>query len=199
MQHRKPHEIPEPDTIGLRPHLNDSIGCVNRRVIHGRFTPHTLNVKAFHFGFGLTAEKFRKVQSKLSGTTDIQDSTIDVIKGTKPWTAKRATPCLPTTKRRVALFTNAERSFRGRLGDEFPVELKELKRLKQACRDADDALMEHCRQDHPRLSFPRRCDLQASSNGIGPFGDSPSTSSIMSSRSSTPWISRDVRVILYHG
>ena len=55
-------------------------------------------------------------------------------------------------KRRVALFTNAERGFRGRLGDEFPLALQELKRLKQACRDADDALIEHCDQDHGNLS-----------------------------------------------
>jgi hypothetical protein len=48
----------------------------------------------------------------------------------------------------VSLYTNAERSFRGLLGDGFPVALKELKRLKQACRDADDALTEHRRQDH---------------------------------------------------
>src|SRR6516225_4616216 len=55
-------------------------------------------------------------------------------------------------KRRVGLFTNAERGFRGLLGDEFPMALKELKRLKQACKDADDALIEHCRQDHGNLS-----------------------------------------------
>jgi hypothetical protein len=27
--------------------------------------------------------------------------------------------------------------------------LKELKRLRQACKDADDALIEHWRQEHP--------------------------------------------------
>ena len=55
-------------------------------------------------------------------------------------------------KRQVALYMNAERGFRGLLRGEFPLALKELKRLKQACRDADDALIEHCDRDHGHLS-----------------------------------------------
>ena len=36
---------------------------------------------------------------------------------------------------------DAERGRRGLLGDDFQRVRKELKRLKQACRDADDALL----------------------------------------------------------
>jgi hypothetical protein len=55
-------------------------------------------------------------------------------------------------KRQVALYTNAEQGFRGLLRGEFPLALKELKRLKRACREADDALIEHCDQNHGNLS-----------------------------------------------
>jgi hypothetical protein len=55
-------------------------------------------------------------------------------------------------KHRVALYMNAERAFRGLLRGEFPLALKELKRLKKACRDVDDALIEHCDQNHGNLS-----------------------------------------------
>lgn len=51
-------------------------------------------------------------------------------------------------KQRVRLFTNAERRLRGTIRDDFRLTLKELQRLKQACRDADNTLIAHLRQDH---------------------------------------------------
>ena len=55
---------------------------------------------------------------------------------------------LAAYKRAVKVYTNAEPSFRGLIGDEFQLAFKELKRLGQACRDADEALMAHLRHDH---------------------------------------------------
>lgn len=54
-------------------------------------------------------------------------------------------------KCRVRLFAEAERRFRSVIRDDFRLALKKLKRLKQACKDADTALMERWRQDHPTL------------------------------------------------
>lgn len=62
---------------------------------------------------------------------------------------KRCDDLLADYKNAVRVFTNAGRKFRGATRDDFPLELKELKRLRQACKDADDALMEHWRKDHP--------------------------------------------------
>ena len=53
-------------------------------------------------------------------------------------------------EQRVRLFTNAERRFQETKRDDFPLALTVLKRLKQACGEADDALLKHCRQEHGR-------------------------------------------------
>ena len=55
---------------------------------------------------------------------------------------------LAACKRSVRLFTDAERGCQGLHGDDFQLALKELKRLRQACRDADDTLMAHFSQHH---------------------------------------------------
>ena len=55
----------------------------------------------------------------------------------------------------VRLFTNAQRSLRGAIGDDFQLALKELKHLKQACEDADRALLDHWRQDHGNYLDPK--------------------------------------------
>lgn len=55
-------------------------------------------------------------------------------------------------KQRIGLFTNAERRLRGTSGDDFRPVLIELKRLKQPCRDADNALIAHLRQDHSNFT-----------------------------------------------
>jgi hypothetical protein len=54
----------------------------------------------------------------------------------------------------VSLYNNADREL---LGGNFGLALQELKRLKQACRDADDALMEHLRKEHNNLSHMAAC------------------------------------------
>ena len=45
-------------------------------------------------------------------------------------------------------YVDAGQGSRGLLGDDFQRIRKELKRLKQACRDADDALLAHLGLDH---------------------------------------------------
>jgi hypothetical protein len=62
---------------------------------------------------------------------------------------------LANYKLAVRLFTKAELSFRGAIRDDFRLALKELKRLKQACKDADNALMDHWRQDHDNYLGPK--------------------------------------------
>jgi len=59
---------------------------------------------------------------------------------------------LDAYKHFVTVLTNAGLCFRGASGEDFLPALKELKRLRQVCRDADDALMEHWRQDHLKPS-----------------------------------------------
>jgi hypothetical protein len=61
---------------------------------------------------------------------------------------------LANYKLAVRLFADAEQSFRGAVRSDFQLALKELKRLKQACRDADKALMDHWRQDHDNHLVP---------------------------------------------
>ena len=55
---------------------------------------------------------------------------------------------LAAYKQSVSLYTNAEQSFRGALKGDSRVTLKELRRLRQACKDADHTLMAHLHQDH---------------------------------------------------
>ena len=49
----------------------------------------------------------------------------------------------------VGLYGNAAQRFQGESEDDFQLALKELKRLKQACNDAEDALVKHYGLDHP--------------------------------------------------
>jgi hypothetical protein len=55
---------------------------------------------------------------------------------------------LASYKQVVSLYMNAEQSFRGALGGDSLLTLKQLRRLRQACKDADNTLMAHLRQDH---------------------------------------------------
>ena len=57
---------------------------------------------------------------------------------------------LAAYKQAVNLYTNAGQSFRGALGDDSRLALKELRRLRQASKDADNALVAHLHQDHWR-------------------------------------------------
>ena len=59
---------------------------------------------------------------------------------------------LAAYKHAVKLYSTAELKCRGMLGDDLQLALEELKRLRQACRDADDALMAHLSQHHKRHS-----------------------------------------------
>jgi hypothetical protein len=65
---------------------------------------------------------------------------------------KRCDELLATYKHPISLYTTAQRGIRGLVGDDFIVAFKELKRLRLECRNADDALMAHLRQDHGKLS-----------------------------------------------
>ena len=49
----------------------------------------------------------------------------------------------------VKLYTAAQERFHGLLGGDFKLAWKELKRLKEACRAADETLLIHWRQEHP--------------------------------------------------
>jgi hypothetical protein len=55
---------------------------------------------------------------------------------------------LAAYKQSISLYTNAEQSFRGGLRCDSLVTLKELRGLRQACKDADNTLMAHLQQDH---------------------------------------------------
>ena len=57
---------------------------------------------------------------------------------------------LAAYKQSVSLYTNAVQSFRGALRWDSRVTLKELRGLRQACKDADNTLMAHLHQDHWR-------------------------------------------------
>lgn len=57
---------------------------------------------------------------------------------------------LAAFKHAVSLYTNAGESFRGALRGDSRQALKELRRLRQACKDADNALVAHLHQDHWR-------------------------------------------------
>jgi hypothetical protein len=46
------------------------------------------------------------------------------------------------------LYTAAQERFQGLLGDDFKLAWKELKRLREACKAADEALLVHWRQEH---------------------------------------------------
>ena len=65
---------------------------------------------------------------------------------------KRCEELLATYKHAISLYTTAQQRIRELLGDDFILAFKELKRLRLECRNADDALMAHLRQDHGRLS-----------------------------------------------
>ena len=66
-----------------------------------------------------------------------------------PVGCKRCSELLADYRDAVSVLTDAGRKFQGPARGDFPVALKELKRLRQACKDADDALIEHWRQEHP--------------------------------------------------
>jgi len=55
---------------------------------------------------------------------------------------------LSAYKQSVSLYTNAVQSFREVLRGASRVTLKELRGLRQACKDADNTLMSHLHQDH---------------------------------------------------
>lgn len=55
---------------------------------------------------------------------------------------------LAAYKHCATVLTNAGLCIRGVRGEDFLPALKELKRLRQVCRDADDALITHWRQAH---------------------------------------------------
>ena len=59
---------------------------------------------------------------------------------------------LAAYKHAVKRYSTAELKVRGLLGDDFQLALKKLKRLQQACRDADDALNAHLSQHHGTAS-----------------------------------------------
>ena len=58
---------------------------------------------------------------------------------------------LAVYKRAVKLYADAELSCRGLLGDDFRQAWKEMERLRQACREADDAVLAHLRQHRSHL------------------------------------------------
>jgi hypothetical protein len=55
-------------------------------------------------------------------------------------------------KRAVGVYTTAQRRFQGLLRDDFKLEWKELKRSREACEAADEALMAHWRKEHTDLA-----------------------------------------------
>ena len=65
---------------------------------------------------------------------------------------KRCDELLATYKHAISLYTTAQSRIRGLVGDDFMPAWTELKRLRQTCLLADDALMEHLGQDHGNLS-----------------------------------------------
>ena len=64
------------------------------------------------------------------------------------WTCEACNDLLGAYKRAVRLYKDAELGCRGLLGDDLRLALKELERLRLACRNADEALLSHLRQDH---------------------------------------------------
>ena len=59
---------------------------------------------------------------------------------------------LAAYKNAVRVYSDAELSCRGLLGDDFQRVRKEVERLRQACRDADDALIGHLHRDHSNFA-----------------------------------------------
>ena len=55
---------------------------------------------------------------------------------------------LTAYQRSVKIFVNADRSLQGLLRDDFQRPLKELESRRRTCRDANEALLAHWRQDH---------------------------------------------------
>jgi hypothetical protein len=55
---------------------------------------------------------------------------------------------LAAYKHCARVLTNVGLCFRDVSGEDFPPALTELKRLRQVCRDADEALIAHWRQAH---------------------------------------------------
>jgi hypothetical protein len=51
-------------------------------------------------------------------------------------------------KRAVGLYTNAARTMPEMLGDEYPLAIKEMTSLSEACKAANDALLAHLRENH---------------------------------------------------
>jgi hypothetical protein len=49
----------------------------------------------------------------------------------------------------ISLYTTAQQRFQGLPGDDFKLAWKELKRLREACKAADEALLMHWHQEHP--------------------------------------------------
>jgi hypothetical protein len=58
---------------------------------------------------------------------------------------------LAAYKHAVSLYTTAQRGFLGPLVGDFDLAWKELKRLREACRAADDGLLGHWRTEHTDL------------------------------------------------
>jgi hypothetical protein len=59
---------------------------------------------------------------------------------------------LDAYKSAVRLYTTAAREIGTLAGNEFRVAFKQSEGLRQACRDADNAVMAHLRQDHSNFS-----------------------------------------------
>ena len=66
----------------------------------------------------------------------------------------------------VSLYTTAQRKLQGLVGDEFRLAWKELKRFREACKAADEALLAHWREKHTDLAEKAR-SARASPTGIG--------------------------------
>ena len=52
----------------------------------------------------------------------------------------------------ISLYTTAQRGFHGPLIGDFELAWKELKRLRQACKAADEGLLAHWREEHSNLT-----------------------------------------------
>jgi len=52
----------------------------------------------------------------------------------------------------ISLYITAQRGFKGPLLGDFKVAWEELKRLREACKGADEALLAHWREEHMDLA-----------------------------------------------
>jgi hypothetical protein len=62
---------------------------------------------------------------------------------------KTCAELLTAYRHAVKLYTAAQGRFQGLLGDDFKLAWEGLKRLREACKAADEALLLHWHQKHP--------------------------------------------------